>query len=120
MQQKFIFLTFALSLIFITLLIPSHVTTGNVVSFDVHPVCGVHPMQAIIDKLKEEGNNWNFIVIIINIYIIYNLDSDLDHETIVLLLKKIKVHSPKAWKNYQNTVNAYRNCKLMATGGTLG
>ncbi|CEF60740.1 Nicotinic acetylcholine receptor family and Neurotransmitter-gated ion-channel transmembrane domain and Neurotransmitter-gated ion-channel family and Neurotransmitter-gated ion-channel ligand-binding domain and Nicotinic acetylcholine-gated receptor, transmembrane domain-containing protein [Strongyloides ratti] len=101
MQQKFIFLTFALSLIFITLLIPSHVTTGNVVSFDVHPVCGVHPMQAIIDKLKEE-------------------DSDLDHETIVLLLKKIKVHSPKAWKNYQNTVNAYRNCKLMATGGTLG
>uniref|UniRef100_A0A0N5B237 Rap1a domain-containing protein n=1 Tax=Strongyloides papillosus TaxID=174720 RepID=A0A0N5B237_STREA len=102
MQQKFIFLLFTLSLIFITLLIPSHVTTGNVVSFnDVHPVCGVHPMQAIIDKLKEE-------------------DSDLDHETIVLLLKKIKIHSPKAWKNYQNTVNAYRNCKLMATGGTLG
>uniref|UniRef100_A0A0K0FBH1 Secreted protein n=1 Tax=Strongyloides venezuelensis TaxID=75913 RepID=A0A0K0FBH1_STRVS len=102
MQQKFIFLLLTLSLIFITLLIPSHVTTGNVVSFnDVHPVCGVHPMQAIIDKLKEE-------------------DSDLDHETIVLLLKKIKIHSPKAWKNYQNTVNAYRNCKLMATGGTLG
>uniref|UniRef100_A0AC35U4K1 Secreted protein n=1 Tax=Rhabditophanes sp. KR3021 TaxID=114890 RepID=A0AC35U4K1_9BILA len=105
MKQIFFISCIAITLIFLVQLVPAkplnHPNALSAISNGVDPICGPHPLQAIVKKIA-------------------NTEPEIDHETVVKILTMIRGKSPKLWHNYQATLNAYMNCKVMASGGTLG